>query len=583
MEFVARANVAMALQSFRGGYAFGPSQPESAFTYTPGLTLLQDIGGEWHRYILLSDGAAFYSGDGARWLTSPEDSIYYSSDGTRWLTSLEYSIYGVFLSVLTDPRVALRFATNPEITGEEAIDGRTHLIVSTSIDAEAILEMTPPEQPYIRITLRFPYPEGANARELEGLGYEVFGSSLQDSAMWEAFKGPYQLSFEERGNRPGQPRGEWNVYASVIVRDATALEFSAKRELRAALEAYGADPDLIEDAPVRSVVADAREDMGQQLQDVKARLWIDVETGLVRRLAIGRGFSGGESVVGFWGYGDDIQLQIPADVMDARRADALNGIAQGSFSVLSKALQYHETQHVRYPDALTPETVRDALEALGLTWPTNPFNGAPVRHAPGSAGDFDYTGYGDDYALVTYGWDLPLSSRGSRTAGNAGVEETSESNTLEQGLEHVRSVDFPVLWLGLKSAAPAQSGVALPSLTLTEVAACPPEPACIWPVRFDYGTAERGSKLLAFLERPRGEGDVPEGERTQIAGLEATMLITKEPLPYRAELSVWRATIWLPESVIQVTATTITQDPKGNPFNSELGLTATVRMLMELR
>ena len=61
------------------------------------------------------------------------------------------------------------------------------------------------------------------------------------------------------------------------------------------------------------------------------------------------------------------------------------------------------------------------------------------------------------------------------------------------------------------------------------------------------------------------------------------MLVTKEPLPYRAELYVWRATIWLTESVIQVTATTITQEPEGNPFNSELGLPATVRLLMELQ
>ena len=565
-ELLARSQ-GIALQSFWGGYAFGPTQPESAFTYAPGLTLLQDMGGEWPQYMLLSDQA-----------------IFYSSDGVRWLTSRESSIHGVFLSVFSDPRFALRFAATPEIVGVEAVDGRTYLIVSTSLDAEAILDMSPPQQPHVRISLGFPYPEGADARELEGLGYEVFGSSLQDSAMWEAFKGPYQLSFKERGDRPGQPRGEWNVRVSVIVHEVTALESSAKRELRAALEAYGADPDLIEGARVRPAVADAREDMRQQLEDIRARLWIEMETGLVRRMAIGSGSSDeAESVIGFWGYGDDIQLQIPANVMDARRADALNGIAQGSFHVLSKALQYHETQHGRYPDALTPETMRDALEALGLTWPTNPFNDTPVRHAPGSPGDFDYTGYGDDYALVTYGWELPLSSRGPRTTGSTGVEGTSESNTLEQGLEYVRSMDFPVLWLGVMSSSSAQSGVALPSLTLTEAAACPPEPACIWPVRFDYGTEEHGSRLLAFLERPRGEGDVPEGEQTRIAGLEATILVSKEPLPHRAELYVWQATIWLPESVIQVTATTITQEPGGNPFNSEFGLTATVRLLMELQ
>ena len=304
----------------------------------------------------------------------------------------------------------------------------------------------------------------------------------------------------------------------------------------------------------------------------------------MRRLAIGSGSSdGAENVIGFWGYGDDIQLRVPTDVMDARRADALNGIARRSFHVLSKALRYHETQHGRYPDALTPETVRDALEAPGLIWPTNPFKGAPVRHEPGNPGDFRYTGYGTDYALEVHGWDVPLTSRVSKKVASTVVEETPDSNTLERGVEYIRSLDFPVLWLGLRSSESTQSGVSLPSLTLTEVAACPPEPACIWPVRFDYGTTEHGSKLLAFLERPRGESDVPEGEQSLIAGLEATMLVAKEPLPHRAEFSVWRATIWLPESVIQVTATTITREPEGNPFNSEFGLTATVRLLMELQ
>ena len=127
------------------------------------------------------------------------------------------------------------------------------------------------------------------------------------------------------------------------------------------------------------------------------------------------------------------------------------------------------------------------------------------------------------------------------------------------------------------------SSAALPPLTLTEAVACPPEPACIWPVRFVYGTAEHGSRLLSFLERPHGASNSPEGEQMEIAGLHATVAISKEPLPARADLSVWQATVWLPVSVIRVVATTITEDPEGNPFNSELGLTATLSLLMELR
>ena len=127
-------------------------------------------------------------------------------------------------------------------------------------------------------------------------------------------------------------------------------------------------------------------------------------------------------------------------------------------------------------------------------------------------------------------------------------------------------MDFPVLWLGLKSGAPAQGEATLSALTLTEAAACPPELACIWPVRFVYGTEEHGQRLLSFLERPRNTSDTPEGEDIEVAGLEAVMLVTEEPLPARLDLSVWEATIWLPESVLRIAALTITEDPDGNPL-----------------
>ena len=503
-----------------------------------------------------------------------------SENGAHWLRSPDNSLWLIF-GVLLDPRVALRFPDDPAIVGEEAIDGHTYLVVSTGLDAEALLNATPPQEPHVRISLSFPYPEGADARELEGLGYEVFGYLLEDSAKWDAFKGPYHLSFSERADRPGQPRSEWDVRITGIVRGTAELEASMKQGLRTALGAYGADPDLVENARAVPVVQDAREYMSQGLTQAKVRLWIDSETGLVRRMAVGRGSSNQDvSAIGYWGYGDDIRLQAPTEVMDSRRADALNGVARQGFHSLNEALRYYEGQHGRYPETLTPDTVADALEGLELVWPTNPFNGAPMRHAPGSPGDFDYTGYGNDYSLESQGWDHPVRSR---TAASGGAGQAPKPDTLEEDLDYVRSLDFPVFWLGLKSGAPAQGEAALPQLMLTEAIACPPEPACIWPVRLTYGTREHGSRLLSFLERPRGDNDTPEGEPTQIAGLEATMLVTEEPLPTRADPSVWQATVWLPESVIRIAATTSTADPEWNPFNTKLGLAATVRLLTELR
>ena len=563
-ELLTHAQEVMGRQSFRGSFAFAPSRPMPTFTYAPGLTLLQDMGGDWPPFLLLSRGKALSSESGTRWLTSPDNS---SS--------------GLFFGVISDPRVALRFPNAPEIVGEEAIDGHTYLVVSTGLDVEALVDTTPPQEPHVRAILSFSYLEGADAQKLEALGYEVFGYQLEDSAEWEAFKRSYQISFSERADRTGQPRIEWDVRVTVIVQGITTLEASAKQELRAVLEAYGADPDLVENARVMPVAQDASEYMSQQLQEVRVRLWIDEKTGLVRRMAIGQGSSNtDEGVVGFWGYGENMQLEAPTQVMDFRRADALDGVAQRGFHALNEALQYYEEQHGRYPAALTPESVGDALEALRLVWPINPFSGAPMHHAPDSPGNYSYTSYGNDYTLQVQGWDHPVTSR---TAVSGETGDAPKADTLEEDLDYVRSLDFPVFWLGLKSGAPAQGEAALPPLTLTEAVACPPEPACIWPVRFVYGTAEHGSRLLSFLERPRGASNSPEGEQMEIAGLRATVAISKEPLPARADLSVWQATVWLPVSVIRVVATTITEDPEGNPFNSELGITATVRFLMELR
>ncbi len=552
----------MERQSFRGGYAFAPWEhepPDPAFTYAPGLTFLQDLGGEWAPYMLFSD-----------------ESFFTSNGGVRWSTSSEGSLYAAYFGVLLDPRIVLRSATAPEITSEEVIDGRAHWIVSAGLDVEAILDEVAPEQPYVDITLRFPYPEGADARKLEGLGYEVFGSVLPDSARWEAFKGPYQLSFVEEGD---------GVYASVIVQGASELESSAEQEIRAALEAYGADPDLIEGARVRSTVHDTRETLRQQWQGLEPRLWIDAETGLVRRLTLGLGPAGGEWVVGFWGYDDDIELQAPTDVMDARRADALDRITRINDDILHKALHHHEVQHGRYPDTLTPETVRDALEELGLAWPTNPFSGAPSRHAPDSAGDFHYTvdgsEIGNDYALLAYGWDVVLSNRYFQNRVSAGGQVTPGLDVVEHGLADVRSAGFPVWWLGLESSESVQDGVNLPSLTLTEAAACPPEPACIWPVRLAYGIPESGARLI-LQERSRTGGDVPEGDQVRIAGQGATVLIKEEALAFPG-LSGWRATVWLPESVIRIAAVVREGDPDWNRFNSEAGLAGAIHLLRELQ
>ena len=469
-EILAHAQGAMDRQSFRGSFAFAPSRPAPVFTYAPGLTLLQDMGGDWPPFLLLSNGTALSSESGTRWLTSPDNS---SS--------------GLFFGVISDPRVALRFPDAPEIVGEEAIGDRSYLVVSAGLDVETLLDTTPLLEPHVRVILSFPYP----------------------------------------------------------------------------------------------VAQDQREYMSQQLQEVRVRLWIDPQSGLVGRMAIGPSFSDTDEVaVGFWGYDDDIQLQTPSQVMEFRRAEALNGVAQRGFHALNEALRHYEEQHSHYPEALTPETVGDALKALGLVWPLNPFNDAPMRHAPYSPGDFSYTSYGNDYTLEVQGWDHPVTSR---TAASDATKQTPDADTLEEDLDHIRSLDFPVFWLGLQSGAPEQGESALPPLTLTEAVACPPEPACIWPVKLVYGTEEHGSRLLSFLERPRVDSDAPEGEQMEIAELQATVAISKEPLPARADLSVWQATVWLPESVIRVAATTITDDPDGNPFNSELGLTAAVRLLVELR
>ena len=45
-EILAHTQEMMDQQSFRGSFAFAPSRPMPTFTYAPGLTLLQDMGGD---------------------------------------------------------------------------------------------------------------------------------------------------------------------------------------------------------------------------------------------------------------------------------------------------------------------------------------------------------------------------------------------------------------------------------------------------------------------------------------------------------------------------------------------------------
>jgi hypothetical protein len=66
-----------------------------------------------------------------------ENRWFVSSQGVRWLEGPALEL--LFLSV-TDPRTLLRFAAEPTTTGEEDVDGVTHYVVESGVDADRLLD-----------------------------------------------------------------------------------------------------------------------------------------------------------------------------------------------------------------------------------------------------------------------------------------------------------------------------------------------------------------------------------------------------------------------------------------------------------
>ncbi len=551
-------------RGFRGGPGFSPLRLQPSATYAaPDRMLLEGLGGDFSPNLLIVGNEAFFS-----------------DDGLQWRTSLEVTSSLLAFSRFSDPRTVLAYARHPELAGEEAIESRQYRIVRVRLDTHASLDALPEPQPLLLVSTTLPTPSGANGQTLEGLGYEVFASRYTDTTTWDALKAAYHISISEFSPRPGAADAARQTTFAATVQGASSLGTEVGQELEDVLKAYGADPAALNTARVTSQVH-TRDEMYRLWDGLAVRLWIDPQTGLLRRMALeGLPQMGEGAVSAFWGFGENTSLEHPGQVMDARKANVLEGVVEQGWQTLTEAAEAYYARNGHYPDELTPETLGSTLDGWGLDWPANPFWGTPMRNAVDSPGDFHYTNYGNTYKLSIYGWDHVLATKLPAPAPPEPTP-TSVEEAIAKGLDQTAALSFPIPWLGPRLALTGDGG--LSPLTLTEAKVCPPERACVWPVLLSYATEGAGfpaggPAVLVYVRGP-GRGEEAEGEPVSTAGGDARMRIENRPLPYDVEGSAWQALVWLRKSVARVYVVPLGRTPDRNPFSNESSVGVLVRNL----
>ena len=400
-DLVARAYEAMTEESFALDVPPEPSvpqpgQPPYSVKYAPPDLLLITGGGyEWPAYFFLV-GKDVYASQvtGKRWELYPDKSLM-GGHGLR----LGY-----------DPRELLRIATDVRDEGTHDLDGEPHRLVAVRQDAAKFAEEYLPgpkmmlnvEMPSACRDCTPPCPECVPAFDRQRL--ETFGYRNPDGEGVLLLKGQ---DIQIRVSRFPPKKDEVHF----TVRGARELSPALREEFRQVLEAYGADPSLLDAAEVQ--VFDRREqwlasDEADSWRSVDVRFWVDPKTFLVTKMETGpAGRSPAESL-NFINYGK-VELPKPEPAMLTNEVDFFFGEVQHRWGPLSTALEANAQSHGGlYPDELTPAVLQEALESEGLSWPQNAFTGeSMIDTEVQNPGDFHYRPTPDRhcYHAEVYDWE----------------------------------------------------------------------------------------------------------------------------------------------------------------------------------
>ncbi len=328
--------------------------------------------------------------------------VYGSEVGLRWKRDVCREM--VFWRLSIDPRDQLGLAINLLDEGTRTLDGRLHRVITAELDVDRFYaEYLPAIQDLlVRVSVRDslcirPREASPVDRErLEGLGYRVLEDDM--GPCFDLFKDNVHVEIH-------------SAFMDFRVRGAAYLSQALREDFGAVVEAVGLGRELVNQAEV-SASTGGRELFLDDYRGRRLRFWIDAETYLASQIE-SAGHEG-QGALSF-DYRAPVQVEMPTEIMDPAEAQALSNATQDSWKVLWNALEaYVATHDGLHPDELTLESLGEALASQGLSWPTNPFTGEPMRDtAEDSPGDFHYEPAPDrlDYRVKVYSWDGPAIYR----------------------------------------------------------------------------------------------------------------------------------------------------------------------------
>jgi hypothetical protein len=413
-ELVARAYEAMTRTSFSADVPPEPPVPEAgqppySIKYgPPDLLLISGAGYEQWPYFFLVGKEVYASGTGKRWTFDPEGSSLAGAHAKR---------------LHNDPRELLRIAINLRDEGTKYLDGKPHRVVAARRDVIKFAEEYLPG-PELNLAVTTPPACGAcvppcaecvatlDRQRLEALGYRN-----PDGQGLRLFKGQdIQVDVSRLPPKKDVLR--------FTVRGAQELSPALREEFQQVLEAYGADPALLDSAKVE--VLNWREQWlvsrtGWSWRQEDVWFWIDPKTFLVTKIEMGPTKTGPTEALSFVGYGK-AKLPKPEPAMLREEAEVLHSTIQRRWEPLYKALEaYAEAHGNLYPDQVTPAVLREVLEEEGIAWPLNAFTGEPMEETTEeNPGDFHYEPLPDHLAYCAEVYDWYGSPIGQYSPGTEG-------------------------------------------------------------------------------------------------------------------------------------------------------------------
>jgi len=395
-ELIARAYEAMTRTSFAADVPPEPPagaqlwQPPYSIKYGPPDQLLISGGGyEYPAYLFLVGRQAYVSSTGSRW------QVQFPALNLERLSF--------------DPREVLRVATDVTDEGTQDLDGEPHRVVTVRPDVtkfadeyltDVYLEVMV-DLPSTCPTCPAPCPECARPFDLQRV--EALGYRSPDGHGDVLLKGR-DISVNLFMSPP------YGDQVFFTVQGVQELSPALKAEFREVLEAYGADPALLDAAEVSSS-QDPREGYALELEwwaQSQLRLWINPKTFLVSKMEPPGPAANGTDELTFIDYGQ-VELPQPEPAIVYAEWEYFSNEVQRRWNTLAQALEaYAGTHGGLYPDELSPAALREALASEGLEWPLNAVTGEPMKETEDrNPGDFRYHVAPDRhcYFAQLYDWE----------------------------------------------------------------------------------------------------------------------------------------------------------------------------------